>query len=166
MIQPGDTGLFVTCHRDKEVKCAGEVKDLLDDYADRLYPQDDGDNKHDDVKDEANGEGDIDDIEKEIQAEVQDIRKPKTAKLFTPVHLKGIQCGKCFLPRDVRNSRASSSQPSDMQHRAFAGEADVLSRVKRIGTVCVIRICKEVLLADEMQSFSSRRYHQWSLSPW
>lgn len=113
-MQAGDTGIFVTCHRGKEGKCTGEVMDLLQDYAERIYSssssasapssrsaavkedgEDDGDG---DGKDnDGNGGEEVvvdDDIEKEILAEVREIRKPKVARLFTPVQLN-VQCGKC-----------------------------------------------------------------------
>lgn len=108
-MQAGDTGIFVTCHRGKEGKCTGEVMDLLQDYAERIYEssasasssaaikedgEDDGDG---DAKEDGNGGEEVvvdDDIEKEILAEVREIRKPKVARLFTPVQLN-VQCGKC-----------------------------------------------------------------------
>lgn len=115
-VQAGDTGIFVTCHRGKEGKCTGEVMDLLQDYAERIYSssasasssrsaavkedgedgEDDGDGDGDAKKDGNGGEEvvDDDDIEKEILAEVREIRKPKVARLFTPVQLN-VQCGKC-----------------------------------------------------------------------
>lgn len=112
-MQAGDTGIFVTCHRGKEGKCTGEVLDLLQDYAERIYSssasasssaaikedgEDDGDGDGDgDAKKDGNGGEEVvvdDDIEKEILAEVREIRKPKVARLFTPVQLN-VQCGKC-----------------------------------------------------------------------
>lgn len=114
-VQAGETGIFVTCHRGKEGKCTGEVLDLLQDYAERIYEsssasdssrsaavkedggdgEDDGDG--DGKEDDGNGGEEVvvvDDIEKEILAEVREIRKPKVARLFTPVQLN-VQCGKC-----------------------------------------------------------------------
>lgn len=113
-MQAGDTGIFVTCHRGKEGKCTGEVMDLLQDYAERIYSssasasssrnaavkedgEDDGDGDGDGKDDDGNGGEEVvvdDDIEKEILAEVREIRKPKVARLFTPVQLN-VQCGKC-----------------------------------------------------------------------
>lgn len=122
-MQAGDTGIFVTCHRGKEGKCTGEVLDLLQDYAERLYSsssasasssrsaavkedggdgEDDGDG--DGKDDDGNGGKEVvvdDDIEKEILAEVREIRKPKVARLFTPVQLN-VQCGKCAFQLTVR----------------------------------------------------------------
>lgn len=93
--------------------------DLLQDYAERIYSSfasasssssrsaavkedgdDDGDGDGDgdgDAKKYGNGGEEVvvdDDIEKEILAEVREIRKPKVARLFTPVQLN-VQCGKC-----------------------------------------------------------------------
>lgn len=127
-MQAGDTGIFVTCHRGKEGKCTGEVLDLLQDYAERIYSsssasasssrsaavkedggggEDDGDG---DGKDEdGNGGEEVvvdDDIEKEILAEVREIRKPKVARLFTPVQLN-VQCGKCAYQLTVRERNGS-----------------------------------------------------------
>lgn len=115
-VQAGDTGIFVTCHRGKEGKCTGEVMDLLQDYAERIYESSasasasssrsaavkedggdgEGDGDGDGKDDDGNGGEEVvvdDDIEKEILAEVQEIRKPKVARLFTPVQLN-VQCGK------------------------------------------------------------------------
>lgn len=108
-MQAGDTGIFVTCHRGKEGKCTGEVLDLLQDYAERIYSsssasasssaavKEDGGDGEDDAKKDGNGGEEVvvvDDIEKEILAEVREIRTPKVARLFTPVQLN-VQCGKC-----------------------------------------------------------------------
>lgn len=115
-MQAGDTGIFVTCHRGKEGKCTGEVLDLLQDYAERIYSssssasasssrsaavkedgEDDGDGDGDGKDDDGIGGEEVvvdDDIEKEILAEIREIRKPKVARLFTPVQLN-VQCGKC-----------------------------------------------------------------------
>lgn len=72
------------------------MKDLLDEYGEKLYHTEVDQDKHDDGNDGADGESDIDDIEKEIKAEVQEIRKPKTVRLFTPIQLN-TQCGKSTL---------------------------------------------------------------------
>lgn len=108
-MQAGDTGIFVTCHRGKEGKCTGEVMDLLQDYAERIYESSASASSSAAIKEDGDGDGDgdakkdgnggeevvvVDDIEKEILAEVREIRKPKVARLFTPVQLN-VQCGKC-----------------------------------------------------------------------
>lgn len=99
--------------------------DLLQDYAERIYSsssasssrsaavkedgEDDGDGDGDgdgDAKKDGNGgeEVVVDDIEKEILAEVREIRKPKAARLFTPVQLN-VQCGKCACQITVRERK-------------------------------------------------------------
>ncbi|KAF2211171.1 hypothetical protein CERZMDRAFT_98902 [Cercospora zeae-maydis SCOH1-5] len=88
-LQPGDMGLFVTCHKGKEGKATGEMRDLLEEYAERLYPDALANGKNEDDDEGAGLE--IEDIEKEINAEVQELRKPKAARLFTPVQLN-TQC--------------------------------------------------------------------------
>lgn len=116
-MQAGDTGIFVTCHRGKEGKCTGEVMDLLQDYAERIYSssasasssrsaavKEDGEDGDGDAKEDGNGGEEVvvdDDIEKEILAEVREIRKPKVARLFTPVQLN-VQCGKCACQLTMR----------------------------------------------------------------
>lgn len=123
-MQAGDTGIFVTCHRGKEGKCTGEVLDLLQDYAERLYEssasasasasrsaavKEDGGDGEDDAKEDGNGGKEVvvdDDIEKEILAEVREIRKPKVARLFTPVQLN-VQCGKCAPQLTMRERNGS-----------------------------------------------------------
>ncbi|KAM3421954.1 Uncharacterized protein BST61_g2331 [Cercospora zeina] len=84
-LQAGDMGLFITCHKGKEGKATGEMRDLLEEYAEQLYPDALANGKDEDDGEDAGLE--IDDIEKEIDAEVQEIRKPKAARLFTPVQL-------------------------------------------------------------------------------
>ena len=89
-IQPGDTGFWVTCQKNKEGKCVHEMRDWLTDLAERLYPQA-LEAKAPDAMNEDADEEEVD-IEKAIAAEVKDIRKPVAAQLFTPVKLD-MQCG-------------------------------------------------------------------------
>lgn len=88
-IEPGDSGVWVTCSKGKEGKCVGEILDLFTEYAERLYPQaqDEQDSNGADADD------DEEDIETAIKAEVKDIRKPVAARLFTPVRIN-VQCGR------------------------------------------------------------------------
>lgn len=62
------------------------MRDLFNDYAERLYPQATGSPAADDDDD-----AEVD-LEKEIQAEVNAIRKPTSAQLFTHVRVN-LQCG-------------------------------------------------------------------------
>lgn len=79
------------------------MKDLLDEYGEKLYQPALDQDKNDDAENGADAEGEIDDIEKEIKAEVQEIRKPKAVRLFTPIQLN-TQCGKSISIRDPRIS--------------------------------------------------------------
>lgn len=87
-IEPGDSGVWVTCSKGKEGKCVGEILDLFTEYAERLYPQ----APDEEDQNGAEADDDEDDIEKAIKAEVNDIRKPAAARLFTPVRIN-VQCG-------------------------------------------------------------------------
>ena len=88
----------MTCNKGKEGKCVGEMRDLLNDYAEKLYP-----NHFTHEADEARPSGDI---ESEIQAEINDMRQPSAATtqpLFTAIKLD-VPCGefqpalRLFLP--------------------------------------------------------------------
>lgn len=93
VIQPGDSGIWITCTKGKEAKCIGEMKDLFADYAEKLYPQVTEAKTGDDGDEGDAGEDASLDIEKAIKAEVDGIRKPQSARLFTPV-TTNVQCGK------------------------------------------------------------------------
>ncbi|GAB7356983.1 hypothetical protein MBLNU459_g7819t2 [Dothideomycetes sp. NU459] len=89
-IQAGDSGIWVTCDKGREGKCIGELKDLFNDYAEELY----GDQLHDaEEKDDSDG-GEVN-IEEEIQAELEGIKKPQTEPLFIPIRLD-VQCAKTY----------------------------------------------------------------------
>lgn len=66
------------------------MRDLFNDFAERLYPQARGSSAEGGGDDE-DDDAEID-IEKEIQAEVNAIRKPASAQLFTHVRVN-LQCG-------------------------------------------------------------------------
>lgn len=97
-IQPGDSGIWVSCDKGRENKCIHEVKDLFGEYAERLYPQAQNiadDNETAEGGDVAAGNKDDDitaSIEDEIKAEVRDIRKPSSPGLFTSIMLN-VPCG-------------------------------------------------------------------------
>ncbi|EME39792.1 hypothetical protein DOTSEDRAFT_47345 [Dothistroma septosporum NZE10] len=88
-IQPGDTGIWVTCQKNKEAKCVHEMRDWLTELAERVYPEA-LESKSSNAMDDDAGEDDVG-IEKLIAAEVKDIRKPAAAQLFTPIRLD-MQC--------------------------------------------------------------------------
>ncbi|PNS21370.1 hypothetical protein CAC42_1149 [Sphaceloma murrayae] len=85
-IKPGDAGIWVTCHKNQERKCIGEVRDLLSEYIGKIVSADDtAAGSIDDI-----GPG-ADDIESEIKQEVSDIRTPTTAAPFDALYLD-VQC--------------------------------------------------------------------------
>lgn len=158
-MQAGDTGIFVTCHRGKEGKCTGEVMDLLQDYAERIYSsssasasssssrsaavKEDGE----DGEDDGDGDGDakkygnggeevvVDDIEKEILAEVREIRKPKVARLFTPVQLN-VQCGKCAFQLTVGERKCKYAHSPLPLPVIFFKTTSPVEPVSLVKTIC------------------------------
>jgi len=85
-IEPGDSGIWVTCVKGKEGKATQELKVMFDEYAERFYKIAPGIQAEDG---EENGEDSIDDIESSIQKEVVSMSNDKNSrgKLFSPVFL-------------------------------------------------------------------------------
>ncbi|KAI9728403.1 MAG: hypothetical protein M1828_003803 [Chrysothrix sp. TS-e1954] len=100
VIEPGDSGIFVTCARNKEAKSVAEIKDLFDDvckahtidtmddltgseFAERLYGRD--------IVGASSTEDAGVDVEAELNNEIKDMQKPTKQPLFTNVHIN-IQC--------------------------------------------------------------------------
>ncbi|KAF2219876.1 hypothetical protein BDZ85DRAFT_204729, partial [Elsinoe ampelina] len=82
-VKPGDAGIWVTCHKNKERKCIGEMKDLLSEYTGN-----DGNAKaRAETAADDDEDGDADDIEKEINQEVSDIRTTAREQPFDAVYL-------------------------------------------------------------------------------
>ncbi|KAH7401411.1 hypothetical protein BKA66DRAFT_103017 [Pyrenochaeta sp. MPI-SDFR-AT-0127] len=79
-IQPGDMGIWATCAMKKEAKSIGDLRDLFQEYATKLYGTSNGESVDDDDSDGG-------DIEAEINKELAEIRKPATKPLFTSVKL-------------------------------------------------------------------------------
>ncbi|KAF1844002.1 uncharacterized protein K460DRAFT_155730 [Cucurbitaria berberidis CBS 394.84] len=109
-IQPGDTGIWATCAMKKEAKSIGDLRDLFQEYAAKLYG----------ATNEAAADNDSDseggDIEAEISKELADIRKPTTKPLFTSVKLD-TQCLIFFRTR-------SPIEPVSFVHRICQDIAD------------------------------------------
>nr|POE93228.1 uncharacterized protein c25h2.10c [Quercus suber] len=94
VIEPGDSGIWATCNKGKEGKCIGELRDLFAEYADETYAEELASGaatttSKDDEGDDADAPLDI---ESEIKAEVDDLHRPRTKQLFTPVRID-VQCG-------------------------------------------------------------------------
>ncbi|EON65164.1 hypothetical protein W97_04401 [Coniosporium apollinis CBS 100218] len=83
-IEPGDAGIWASCNMGREGKCVAELKDCFEEYARALY----GDQEGDSAAEKREG-AEVDDIEAEIRREVEDIRKPTTAPLFSNIRLDG-----------------------------------------------------------------------------
>ncbi|KAH7138049.1 hypothetical protein B0J11DRAFT_3377 [Dendryphion nanum] len=82
-IQPGDAGIWATCAMKKEGKSVGELRDLFQEYASKLY----GVAAPDGTADEPDSDEDGGDIEAEIKKEIDGIRKPVGESLFKSVRL-------------------------------------------------------------------------------
>lgn len=92
-IQPGDSGIWVTCVKGREGKCVAEVRDLFTTYADVLYPG---------TLPTTDNAPESDNIELDIEAELASMRTPQQEKkqLFTSVKLE-VQCGGSFVYDNV-----------------------------------------------------------------
>lgn len=97
IVQPGDSGIWVTCDKGKERKCIGEMRDLFSEYTEELYPaagtqrvEPQSGVDAEDVERSAAA-----DIENEIAAEINDMKQDrgKGPQLFTPVWLD-MPCGR------------------------------------------------------------------------
>lgn len=85
-IQPGDSGIWVTCTKGKEGKCIGELRDLFAEYAENLYGDVDRAEPHEGESKAASS------IENDINAELAELSKPTKVQLFTPIRVD-VQCG-------------------------------------------------------------------------
>ena len=94
-IEPGESGIWVTCEMGKEGKSTAELRDLFEEYAKKLYgsPEEQSDG-------EDGNEGAEADIEAEIKKEVQGMNFKATKKeaLFQSVKMD-IQCVLFFKTR-------------------------------------------------------------------
>ncbi|KAE9994546.1 hypothetical protein EG327_008059 [Venturia inaequalis] len=79
-IEPGDVGIWASCNKGKEGKCVAELKDLFQEYADRMYVSENG------ISDAAKDASE-DDVGAEIEKELQGLKKPQTEPLFSSIKL-------------------------------------------------------------------------------
>ncbi|KAF4556319.1 tRNA acetyltransferase TAN1-like protein [Elsinoe fawcettii] len=84
-LRPGDSGIWITCQKNKERKCIAEMCDLIGEYT-----------RSDGQRTDASGsagpgvedeDGGADDIENEIKQEVSDIKVPSKEQPFDPIFL-------------------------------------------------------------------------------
>jgi hypothetical protein len=88
-----------------------EVRDLFNEYAEKMYPEAfGGDGGGDDE-----GDGEVD-IEKEIQAELAELKKPTMKQLFTHVRVN-LQCGKLLAVSAGQESQADGCEQSCFSRR-------------------------------------------------
>ena len=94
-IEPGDSGIWVTCEMGKEGKSTTELRDLFEEYAKKLY----GDPEEHSSEEDSNEDAEAD-IEAEITKEVQGIKSKVTKKkaLFQSVKMD-VQCVLFFKTR-------------------------------------------------------------------
>lgn len=94
-IEPGDAGIWATCEMGKEGKCTGELRDLFEEYAAKIYGESitEGQVASDEDENEV-------DIEAEIKKELQGMKSNSTKKvaLFQAVKVD-IQCVLFFKTR-------------------------------------------------------------------
>jgi len=74
-IEPGDSGIWVTCEMGKEARCVTELRALFEEHADELY----GQSKNEDLTK-------LDSVEDAITKELDELRN-KDSKLFISVRL-------------------------------------------------------------------------------
>ncbi|KXT10273.1 hypothetical protein AC579_6607 [Pseudocercospora musae] len=170
-IQPGDSGIWVSCDKGRENKCIHEVKDLFGEYAERLYPH-----AHDTANEDETAEGgdvaaekkDSDlaaSIEDEINAEVRDIRKPSTPELFTPIMLN-VPCVVFFRTRHpvdpvsfVKTICEDALKDSSHKRTRFAKRLSPMTLVGRASTEGLEKVAAEVLKPHfHQEPFKKRKF--------
>ncbi|KAB2576223.1 Thump domain-containing protein [Lasiodiplodia theobromae] len=87
-IEPGDAGIWATCNMGREAKAVGELKDMFEEYVEKLY----GASRDDDADDDAAGADasttqEDADVEAEIAKELEDIRKPAKEPPFRHIRV-------------------------------------------------------------------------------
>ena len=95
-IEAGDAGIWATCEMGKEGKCTGELRDLFEDYATKIYGLSSA-KGNDEASDGEDAEADI---EADIRKELKDIKAKSTRKeaLFQAVKID-VQCVLFFRTR-------------------------------------------------------------------
>ncbi|KAL1953141.1 hypothetical protein VTO42DRAFT_3555 [Malbranchea cinnamomea] len=82
-IEGGDTGVFITCDKGKEKKCAAEVLDL---FSQEIANQSESLPETEEKASDSDG-GDIDDIEAQIKKEVEGMKPSQSKALFRFINL-------------------------------------------------------------------------------
>ncbi|SMR63569.1 unnamed protein product [Zymoseptoria tritici ST99CH_3D1] len=157
-IHSGDSGIWVTCGKGREGKCVMEMRDLFNEYAKEMYPQSaDGPD---------GGEGDAEgemDIEREIQAELDEMKKPARGQLFTHVRVN-LQCVVFFktiapvVPTDlVKRICEDAMNNSAIKRTRFAQRLTPMTLMGRASAEGLEKVCLEVLAPHFHQEPFQRR---------
>ena len=164
-IQPGDAGIWATCTKGKERKCIAELRDLFTEYAETMYGgqipviNDATTNSATSEGDAAaqfamTSDGNADDIESSIRAEVAALRRPPTtgaAALFEPI-LPDMQCvvffrvrppiePVAFVQRIMRDAAAEQAR----KRTRFTQRLSPMSLMGRASEEGLERVAMEVL---------------------
>ncbi|MCJ1291556.1 hypothetical protein MMC34_003101 [Xylographa carneopallida] len=125
-IEAGDAGIWATCDKNTEGKCTAELRDLFNEYAERIY----GSNA-DVIETPARAghdEGEVD-IEANIRHEIEGLQVPRRTPLFQSVRLE-VQCVLFFKTRPP-------VEPVSFVHGICS---DTLNGTLRTRTRCVRRL--------------------------
>lgn len=90
-IQPGDSGIWVTCNKGKESQCIGELRDLFSEHAEALYGETLSTPEPGPATNILEAPSDVG-IENEIQDEIAEMQQPSSRQLFTPIRID-VPCG-------------------------------------------------------------------------
>ncbi|MCJ1432565.1 hypothetical protein MMC27_001922 [Xylographa pallens] len=129
-IEAGDAGIWATCDKNTEGKCTAELRDLFNEYAERIYGNSEiGDTpaQDDDPAEE--------DIEADIKHEIEGLQVPRRTPLFQPVRLE-VQCVLFFKTR-------APVEPVSFVHGICS---DVMTGVLRTRSRCVRRLSPMTLM--------------------
>ncbi|WPG97963.1 Hypothetical protein R9X50_00074600 [Acrodontium crateriforme] len=164
VIQPGDSGIWVTCNKGKEAKCIGELRDLFNEYAELLYADQLPKAKNGDDDDDDDDDAGVADIESEIKAEVAGITKPSTEPLFTHIKLD-VQCVvffKTVAPVEpvsfVKRICEDAMRDPGRKRTRFAQRLSPMTLMGRPTTEGLERVAKEVLAPHfHQEPFQSKK---------
>jgi len=92
-IEAGDAGIWATCDKNTEGKCTAELRDLFNEYAERIYGNSETVDTHARDDDEVE-----EDIEADIRHEIEGLKAPSRTPLFQPIRLE-VQCVLFFKTR-------------------------------------------------------------------
>ncbi|KAI9654325.1 MAG: hypothetical protein M1829_000946 [Trizodia sp. TS-e1964] len=149
-IEPGDSGIWVSCDIQKEGKCIAELQDIFDQYVEKLYTEE---NRPDA---EAINAGKVD-IEHDILQEVEMIKKARSEKPFQFVRLD-VQC---VIFVKTRSPIEPVTFVHHICHDAFASRVAKLSRVtRRLTPMTLMARATETGLEELARTVLAPHFHQ------